>query len=205
MYKIYFLTFGCKVNQYETDSLKSQFTKMGFSVTDSPAEADAAVVNSCTVTSGGDSKSLYAVRKLRRDCPDAVIVLTGCLPQAAGKPDIPEADIITGTKDRHLLPGMVLDALQNGGKTVSIPEYSPSDAFETMEYTAELHRTRAYIKIQDGCNCFCSYCIIPYQWKPEDLPQSSFRRPLLHSYSGSLRFQELQKPKSGLPWPSFLL
>ncbi|MBP3243288.1 MAG: tRNA (N(6)-L-threonylcarbamoyladenosine(37)-C(2))-methylthiotransferase MtaB [Ruminococcus sp.] len=162
MYKIYFLTFGCKVNQYETDSLKSQFTKMGFAVTDSPAEADAAVVNSCTVTSGGDSKSLYAVRKLRRDCPDAVIVLTGCLPQAAGKPDIPEADIITGTKDRHLLPGMVLDALQNGGKTVSIPEYSPSDAFETMEYTAELHRTRAYIKIQDGCNCFCSYCIIPY-------------------------------------------
>ena len=88
MYKVYFITYGCKVSHYETELLKSCFGNAGFSVSDKSDDADVIVVNSCTVTGSGDSKSLYSVRKLRKDLPDAVIVLTGCVPQAS--PEIAE-------------------------------------------------------------------------------------------------------------------
>ena len=82
MYKVFFVTFGCKVNQYETECLRSCFVEKGFVSAENESEADVFVVNSCTVTGSGDSKSLYAVRRLRRSYPRAVIALTGCLPQA---------------------------------------------------------------------------------------------------------------------------
>lgn len=164
MYKVFFITFGCKVNQYETEALKSAFLSKGFEECSSGTGSDVIVVNSCTVTSSGDSKSLYAVRKLRKDAPSAVIVLTGCLPQAAGDiaERIPEADIITGTKDRSSLPELVLRCMEERRRIVEIGRYGTHDAFETMEYHSTFSRTRAFVKIQDGCNCFCSYCIIPY-------------------------------------------
>lgn len=164
MYKVYFIIFGCKVSQYETECLKSCFSSAGFEVTENEEEGDVFVINSCTVTGSGDSKSLYAVRKLRRKYPDSVIVLTGCLPQASpeisGK--IPEADIVTGTREREKLPSLVMQIIENRSHIVDIPEYTSNDAFEDISNQGVSDKTRAFLKIQDGCNCFCSYCIIPY-------------------------------------------
>lgn len=167
MYKVFFITFGCKVNQYETECLRACFEKRGFACAENESEADIFVINSCTVTGSGDSKSLYAVRRLRRSFHDSVIVLTGCLPQSA--PQIlekcPEADIITGTKNREKLPGLVMRAITEKKRIADIAEYEKNDSFEDMRYEplfTESGRTRAFVKIQDGCNQFCSYCIIPY-------------------------------------------
>ena len=162
MYKVFFITFGCKVNQYETECLKSEFLSLGFPSVQKPEEADVIVVNSCTVTGSGDSKSLYAVRKLRKDNPDAVIVLTGCLPQASPEihQKIPEADIITGTSNRKNIPLLVQSVMEERRRIVSLEDTDKD--FEIMEYESSFSRTRAFVKIQDGCNCFCTYCIIPY-------------------------------------------
>ncbi len=164
MYKVYFITFGCKVNQYETEALKSCFEDNGFGICSDADESDIIVVNSCTVTGSGDSKSLYSVRKLRKDHPDTVIVLTGCMPQA--DPDIqakiPEADVMTGTNERKKLPELVSRFISEHGRLVDIVPYTNHDSFESMEYRSSFSKTRAFVKIQDGCNCFCSYCMIPY-------------------------------------------
>ena len=164
MYKVFFITFGCKVSQYETELLRSCFTDAGFAPADKPADADAIVVNSCTVTGSGDSKSVYAVRKLRRDVPDAVIVLTGCMPQAAPEAaaHVVEADIVTGTKDRAKLPELVLTALSERSRIVEIPPLRRDDSFEEIAYVPTDGHTRAFVKIQDGCECYCTYCMIPY-------------------------------------------
>lgn len=167
MYKVYFITFGCKVSQYETMCIRSCFESRGFESTYSEDEADVFVVNSCTVTGSGDSKSLYAVRKLRRNYPDSVIILTGCLPQAA--PDIwekcREADIITGTRDREQIPRLTMEVISKKRRIIEVSDYGRHDDFEEIPFSApftENVNTRAFMKIQDGCDQFCSYCIIPY-------------------------------------------
>ncbi len=164
MYKVYFITFGCKVSQYETECLKSCFSSAGLEITENEEEGDVFVVNSCTVTGSGDSKSLYAVRKLRRSYPDSIIVLTGCLPQASPETaeKCHEADIVTGTREREKLPSLVMQIIENRSHIVDIPEYTSNDAFEDISNQGVSGKTRAFLKIQDGCNCFCSYCIIPY-------------------------------------------
>jgi len=164
MYKVFFITFGCKVNQYETECMKADLLSKGFESAESADEADVIILNSCTVTSSGDSKSLYALRKLRKDRPDALIVLTGCLPQASPEiaDSIPEADIIAGTKNRNLLSGMILEFLEHRQRIVEIARYGASDSFEDLVHGDFTGKTRAFVKIQDGCNQFCSYCIIPF-------------------------------------------
>lgn len=164
MYKVFFITFGCKVSHYETECIMGIFKRENFLISDREENSDVFVVNSCTVTGSGDSKSLYAVRKLRRNYPDSVIVLTGCLPQASPESaqKCLEADIITGTKEREKLPELVKQALAEKNHIVDIPEYSSGDGFEDISNSGYSEKTRAFLKIQDGCNCFCSYCIIPY-------------------------------------------
>lgn len=164
MYKVYFVTFGCKVNQYETESIKADFIGNGFAAAEAPEEADVIVVNSCTVTASGDSKSLYSVRRLRKINPDAVMILTGCLPQATPSvaEKIPEADIVCGTKERRKLPKLVSDFFAERSRIVNIGNYGASDEFEALAQSEFSEKTRAFVKIQDGCNQFCSYCIIPY-------------------------------------------
>lgn len=164
MYKVFFITFGCKVNQYETECMKADLLSKGFESAESADVADVILLNSCTVTSSGDSKSLYALRKLRKDRPDALIVLTGCLPQASPEiaDSIPEADIIAGTKNRSLLSGMILEFLEHRQRIVEIARYGASDSFEDLVHGDFTGKTRAFVKIQDGCNQFCSYCIIPF-------------------------------------------
>ncbi|MBQ8781018.1 MAG: tRNA (N(6)-L-threonylcarbamoyladenosine(37)-C(2))-methylthiotransferase MtaB [Oscillospiraceae bacterium] len=161
---IHFITFGCKVNLYETENMKQAFSKLGYTICSKPDGCDIFVINSCTVTESGDKKIFKELRKLRRENPDAVIAVTGCLPQAADKADklLPEADIITGTKSRGRLPEIISDYLLHGKRIISIEEYNPSDKFESMCNKGYTNNTRAFVKIQDGCNMFCTYCIIPY-------------------------------------------
>ena len=164
MYRVFFITFGCKVSQYETECMKICFEEKNFIISDSENDADIFVINSCTVTGSGDSKSLYAVRKLRRNYPDSIIVLTGCLPQASPKiaEKCTEADIVTGTKNRMVIPELVMRTISERQHIVDISDYNNNDEFEDIPCLNSFNKTRALLKIQDGCNCFCSYCIIPY-------------------------------------------
>lgn len=164
MYKVFFITFGCKVNQYETESLKTSFQKNGYEISDSQDVADIVVINSCTVTEYGDSGVLSALRKVRKKLPSAVIVLTGCYPQANrdSAEKLSEADIITGTKNRTETVRIVSEFIENRFRKIDIPEYTKNDPFENLDFPEFENNTRTFMKIQDGCNQFCTYCIIPY-------------------------------------------
>lgn len=170
---VFFYTLGCKVNAYETEAMKELFQRNGFFIeAASPEAADVIVINSCTVTAESDKKTRQAVRKLRRTNKGAVIVLTGCMPQAY--PDkaneLTEADIITGNKDHSLVISMVEEYIKKRDtspqgkealRMVSIPAHEKGDSFENMPIAGFEGRTRAVIKIQDGCDRYCTYCIIP--------------------------------------------
>ena len=161
--RIAFATLGCKVNQYETENLMELFLSDGFDVVEPQEEADVYVVNSCTVTSSGDKKSRQLLRRLKKQNPAAKVALTGCFPQAF--PDaaelIPEADIITGSYNRKGLLQAVQKALATGERVVDITPHQRHEAFEGMSVRGLRGRTRAFIKIEDGCERYCSYCIIP--------------------------------------------
>lgn len=161
---IYFKTFGCKVNLYETENMKQSFIQKGFTIADNEQESDIFIINTCTVTETGDKKVFKELRRLRREYPNSIIALTGCFPQAF--PDeankIPEADIVSGTKNRSILPDLVEEFINNRTRKVNICEFSSNEIFEDMCNNGYENNTRGFIKIQDGCNMFCTYCIIPY-------------------------------------------
>ncbi len=161
---IYFFTFGCKVNICETENMKELFSEAGYTIFETEQEADIFIINSCTVTENGDKKMKKELRRIRRTYPDSIIVLTGCFPQAF--PDeakkIPEADIIIGTKNRNELVKIVSGYINKRQKIVNICEYTRNEAFESCSNKGYKDNTRAFMKIQDGCGMFCTYCIIPY-------------------------------------------
>ncbi|MCH5348110.1 MAG: radical SAM protein, partial [Oscillospiraceae bacterium] len=161
---VYFITFGCKVNLYETENMKQLFKDAGYDISVSESEADIFVVNSCTVTGTGDKKLKKELRRLRREYPQSVIALTGCFPQAFPEEakSVPEADIIAGTKNRSALPELVSEHIRNKIPIFGIYEYDRSESFEDMPNKGYENNTRAFLKIQDGCGMFCTYCIIPY-------------------------------------------
>lgn len=180
--RIAFVTLGCKVNQYETEHLMELFLCDGFDVVDPREEADVYVVNSCTVTSSGDKKSRQILRRLKKQNPAAKVALTGCFPQAfpevAAK--IPEADIITGSYNRQGLLQAVKKALATGERVIDITSHQPQEQFEGMRVKGLRGRTRAYIKIEDGCERYCSYCIIPTARGPiRSKPLEDIRAELL--------------------------
>lgn len=164
MYKVFFITFGCKVNQYETESLKTSFQKKDYEIADNMDNADIVIINSCTVTEYGDNSVLSTLRKIRRKLPSAIIVLTGCYPQANknSAEKLSEADIITGTKNRSELSVIVSEYIEHHSKITNISDYSKNDTFENLDFPSFGNNTRTFMKIQDGCNQFCTYCIIPY-------------------------------------------
>ena len=164
--KVAFFTLGCKVNQYESQFLMQQFKKNGFEVVASEEIADVYIINSCTVTSTGDKKTRQIIHRLKTLNQNALIVLTGCFPQAFPEEakKISEADIITGTKNRKEIYNLVIDKLGNNLKNeerVHIYDNEKDKTFEAMSVEKFDGKTRAFMKIQDGCNRFCSYCIIP--------------------------------------------
>lgn len=160
---IFFINLGCKVNQYETECLKEAFLSEDYSPCSSCETADVIVINTCTVTCSGGNRSLHALKNARKSAPDAVIVLTGCLPQTDKQPEssFPEADIVTGTKNRKEIPALVKSFIENREKRTCVYGYGSEDEFEDL-HCCGFEKTRAFLKIQDGCDQFCSYCIIPY-------------------------------------------
>ena len=166
--KAVFVTLGCKVNQYETQVLEEKFAKAGIALAKEGEKADLCIVNSCTVTASGDKKTRQMLRRLKRQYPDAVMVLTGCYPQAFPQEasELEEADIVTGSTNRSGLLDLVQAYLQTPQRMVQIIPHQKGEAFEKMTATHFSERTRAFVKIQDGCDRYCAYCIIPYARGP---------------------------------------
>ena len=159
-----FYTLGCKVNQYETQILIQQFSAYGYDIVDSSDAADVYVINSCTVTASGDKKTRQIIHRMKRTSPGAVIALTGCFPQAfpeeAAK--LEEVDILVGAGEKKKVLEYVNRFLKEGKRIVEITPHTKEERFEAMHADSFLERTRAFVKIQDGCEHYCSYCIIPY-------------------------------------------
>ena len=160
--RVTFFTLGCKVNQNETGALQQLFYENGYDVQHDENNADVYVVNSCTVTSVGDKKSLQWLRRAKKENPDAITVLTGCYPQAfPEKATYDNADIITGNTNRTSIIRHIDTFLQNKKKIVDIIPHLPTEKFEVLPMNNILNHTRAFMKIQDGCNRRCTFCIIP--------------------------------------------
>ncbi len=160
---IHLLTLGCKVNQYETEALREAFESKGYTV-NSDNKADIVIINSCTVTAESDRKTRQLLRKQRKLYPEAVIVLTGCMVQANPQKakDLAEADIITGNRNTGDIFALTEQFLKDKKKIFAVKEHKNGDLYCTPSISSFSERTRAYMKIEDGCDRFCSYCIIPY-------------------------------------------
>ncbi len=161
--KVFFETLGCKVNSFESEGIKAAFEEYGFEPSDTANGSDVLVVNSCAVTKTGENKSKQTTRRFRRENPDAIVVLTGCFPQALSDKAaaIYEADIVTGTKNRKNIPSLVLKFLEQRDRIVEIESLQSENTVESLSVRSFGTKTRAYLKVQDGCDNFCSYCIIP--------------------------------------------
>lgn len=160
-----FISFGCKVSLYETECMKEIFSAEGFDICTDEENSDVFVINSCTVTAVSDKKVRKTLHRIRKTYPDSVIVVTGCFPQAFPERtgEISDADIIMGIKNKHQLPELVRKTIAD--KNIHITDIQPFKNHESMEFSgcsSFTDKTRGFLKIQDGCNQFCSYCIIPY-------------------------------------------
>lgn len=160
---VYFHTFGCKVNQYETDCIAAVMLQRGHTRVYDQRSADIVIINTCTVTESADSKLMQLLRRIKRENPQAVTVVCGCYPQAHKDLSlIKEADIIAGENNKTLIPSLIDNYISDRQKLVSILPHEKGESIESMSLPERKDKTRAIIKIQDGCDRFCSYCIIPY-------------------------------------------
>lgn len=157
-------TLGCKVNTYESEAVKKQFENNGYTCVDFDEFADVYIINTCTVTHLGDRKSRQMIRRTKQINPESVLVVMGCYAQVAPSDieKISEVDIIMGTDKKAYVCDAVKDFLNKRQKLNLVTDISKKSDFEELEVTNYDGRTRAFLKVQDGCNNFCSYCIIPY-------------------------------------------
>ena len=161
--KIAFYTLGCKVNQYETQALEQVLTGRGHTLVPFDGEADAYIINTCTVTAVSDKKSRQMIRRARKAAPDAVIAVCGCYPQT--HPDAMDGlgvDLVSGTGDRLGFAGLLERTWQERQPVTALDNAFDRRSFEILPAGGLEGRTRAMLKIEDGCVNFCSYCIIPY-------------------------------------------
>lgn len=162
--KVYFYTLGCKVNQYESQSLSEKMKQEGFEIVSSDNDADIIVVNSCTVTSESDRKTRQAVRRFKKNNPESCVVLTGCMTQA--NPEVveklPQADIVLGNNSNEFIFESIIKYFQTKKQNVNIINHCSGDCYKGYTISRFDERERAFIKIEDGCDRFCTYCIIPY-------------------------------------------
>ncbi len=156
------ITLGCKVNQYESEAVEELFLEKGYQR--QARNADIYVINTCTVTNMSDRKSRQMISRARRDNPDAVIAVMGCYSQV--KPEevaeINGVDIVLGSRNKESVVELCEDILQNKNVRDKIIAPSETKSFEELQISNQTEMTRAYLKIQDGCNMYCSYCLIPY-------------------------------------------
>ena len=175
--RIAFHTLGCKVNQYETEAMKEAFVSRGATIVSEDEAADAYIVNTCTVTNIADRKSRQFIRRMHSQNPDALIVVTGCYAQVAedALAAMPEVDMIIGNSLKSGIAGMVCEALEKGGAkgrggnagehpVREVLPYEELTGYDDMGIVSaeESSKCRAYIKIEEGCDRFCSYCLIPF-------------------------------------------
>ena len=161
--RVCFYTLGCKVNLNETGALEQMFRSNGFTIVQEGEPADVFVVNSCTVTNFGDQKSRKWLRRAKRENPGAVTVLTGCYPQAFPEEaaQFLEADLVCGNGDRKAILDNVLKLLDGHERIVAITPHQRGEQFEELPVERFETHTRAFIKVEDGCNRQCAYCGIP--------------------------------------------
>ncbi len=158
-------TFGCKVNQYESEFMRKIMLSSGFTATEDDERADIFIVNSCTVTAISESKCRRFIGRLRRNFPESIIVLCGCMSQAfpEKQENFSLCNIVIGNGVHTEIPKLIEKFKKTGEKIVEItPHDRKNEAFEPCLISDFSERTRAYLKIEDGCDRFCSYCIIPY-------------------------------------------
>jgi threonylcarbamoyladenosine tRNA methylthiotransferase MtaB len=165
MTKAAFVTLGCKVNQYESQSMQSTLRRNGYTLVGEESPADVYIINTCTVTNFSDRKARQLVRKTTRANPDARVIVTGCYAESAKEviEEIPEVSLVFGNKEKT----NILDYLEDLDLPAPAPASAPQSSCDTLESEAPLapppgQRTRALLKVQDGCSAFCSFCIIPY-------------------------------------------
>ena len=173
--KVFFHTLGCKVNQYETQEMREQLNKSGYQVTEDEEDADIFVINSCTVTSESDRKTRQCVRHYKKKHPESTVVLTGCMPQSFPEmaEKLTEADIVLGNKNNKLLVSSLNEYFGASCRVLHMEQHESGEPLISSGITSFEERTRATLKIEDGCDRFCSYCIIPkargrIRWKPID-------------------------------------
>lgn len=169
-----FLSLGCKVNSYETEAMRELFRQAGAQIVDFSERADIYVVNTCTVTNIADRKSRQMLHRAKKQNPDALVAAVGCYVQEAAaelEKDL-SVDVLVGNNRKNEIVGLILRHMEQRdiksgqedeilGKTLCVPDISMEKKYEELSVAA-VEKTRAYIKIQDGCNQFCTYCIIPY-------------------------------------------
>lgn len=168
MKKVALYTLGCRVNQYETEAMAETFIKKGYEAVDFEDYADVYVINTCTVTNMGDRKSRQMIRKAKRKNPDSVIAVAGCYAQVS--PDeaaaIEGVDVVVGTSDKGRIADLVEEYEKNKKKIKMVENIMNVREFEELQIDEYQDRTRAFLKIQDGCDRYCSYCLIPFARGP---------------------------------------
>ena len=167
MKKVAFYTLGCKVNQYETEAMTELFSEAGYEIAEFEEYADIYIINTCTVTNMSDRKSRQMIRRAKKINPEAVVVVTGCYAQTTPEAvaEIEGVNLVIGTKDRKNIVTLAEGVTDNTCMNV-VGDIMKNHTFEELSVKTYRDRTRAYIKIQEGCNQFCSYCIIPYARGP---------------------------------------
>lgn len=168
MSKAAVVTLGCKVNQYESEVMQGLFANSGYILVDFNEAADVYVINTCSVTQLSEKKSRQLIGRARRNNSRAIIAVTGCFAQIAPEKIIETADVdvIVGTQQRNRIVDLVEQVIQGRGQINIVSDISQAVEFEEMPLLAMPSRTRAFLKIQDGCENYCSYCIIPYTRGP---------------------------------------
>ncbi|MER2089657.1 MAG: tRNA (N(6)-L-threonylcarbamoyladenosine(37)-C(2))-methylthiotransferase MtaB [Sporosarcina sp.] len=164
MSTVAFHTLGCKVNHYETEAIWQLFKQAGYDRGDFEKNSDVYVINTCTVTNTGDKKSRQVIRRAVRKNPDAVICVTGCYAQTSPAEimAIPGVDIVVGTQDRSKLIGLIDEYRTERQPINAVRNIMKNRVYEELDVPAFTDRTRASLKIQEGCNNFCTFCIIPW-------------------------------------------
>ena len=162
--KVAFSTLGCRVNKYESEAMIEKFVKEDYEVVDYGEVADVYVINTCSVTNMGDKKSRQLISKARRQNDKAIIAVVGCYSQIASKEveAIEGVDVVLGTRNKGDIVYYVNKAREEGKQQVKVGAVLRNKVFEELNVEQYQGNIRAFLKIQDGCNRFCSYCIIPY-------------------------------------------
>ena len=159
-----FYTLGCKVNQYETNAMEEMFIKSGYSIVENTQKSDIYVINTCTVTNMAERKSRQMLRRVKELNPDAILVVCGCYAQVAKEEllNIPEIDIILGTNEKKQIVEIVEQYKKEKIRIDDVSNVTQNNEFVDFGSVTYTEKNRAVIKVQDGCNMFCTYCIIPY-------------------------------------------